>query len=182
MKRQLSERGKAYRKFLLTPFWRALSAEKKRLVPECEDCGETEKLQAHHTEYPEKWEETTLEQLKVLCRRCHRIEHGLRVLSPYDYAYRGIDRRMAMAEKLEDVPSIREILDLAPLVDTDEYWRGWELKEIQALLRSRASTIIILRSSRAWERWIKNREQHHKLWNWAYLRLEQFKKEVDCVR
>lgn len=75
---------KAYREFLKTPFWKSLSAEKKRLVGKCEQCGSTRHLQSHHKRYPADWFDTTLDDLEVLCRMHHVIEHfGDAALSPH---------------------------------------------------------------------------------------------------
>lgn len=68
---------KAYREFLKTDFWKSLASEKKRKVGKCEECGSVEGLQAHHVTYPKDWFDSTLEHLKVLCRKHHMNEHGL---------------------------------------------------------------------------------------------------------
>jgi hypothetical protein len=67
---------RAYREFLKTPFWKAMTAEKKRLVVVCELCGDTKRLQSHHKIYPARWEDTTLEMLEVVCRHCHLLRHS----------------------------------------------------------------------------------------------------------
>lgn len=72
----------AYRLFLRSEFWRALSAEKRRLVGKCEDCGKRERLQSHHWRYPANWFDTTLDDLRVLCRECHRKAHGF-IAAPF---------------------------------------------------------------------------------------------------
>jgi hypothetical protein len=77
-----------YAVFLKTEFWKGLSAEKRRQVGECERCGELEGLQAHHKVYPADWFDSRLEHLEVLCRRCHRAEHGI-VGAPAIMLYRG---------------------------------------------------------------------------------------------
>lgn len=66
-----------YREFLKSDFWKELSAKKKELVKKCQRCGSKKSLQCHHVEYPKDWFQTTLEQLEVLCRRCHKKEHGI---------------------------------------------------------------------------------------------------------
>jgi hypothetical protein len=73
----LSVRQVAYRKFLQSPFWKSLRADKIRRVRRCEKCRWKKGLQAHHINYPADWFQTTLDDLQVLCKRCHRIEHGL---------------------------------------------------------------------------------------------------------
>lgn len=71
-----------YRAFLRTDFWKTLSQEKKDLVGECERCGSDNNLQSHHVKYPKNWFETTLDDLEVLCRKCHQTEHGI---SPHPF-------------------------------------------------------------------------------------------------
>lgn len=73
------ERKRAYRVFLQSDFWKALSKAKRELAGKCERCRSRENLQAHHTVYRSNWYETKMEDLKVLCRGCHRKEHGLGV-------------------------------------------------------------------------------------------------------
>lgn len=66
-----------YDEFLQTDFWKRLSRKKKRQHPACQRCGRTERLESHHVVYPRDWFQTKLEDLEVLCRRCHEEEHGL---------------------------------------------------------------------------------------------------------
>lgn len=67
-----------YREFLKSPFWLAITEQKKAFVGgKCERCGGTELLQSYHVTYPSDWYKTKLEQLEVLCDSCHRKEHGL---------------------------------------------------------------------------------------------------------
>lgn len=69
--------AKKYREFLKSEFWRALSSRKKKEVGKCEVCGAKSGLQSHHIRYPRNWYDTRLEDLEVLCRKCHSKEHGL---------------------------------------------------------------------------------------------------------
>lgn len=75
----MSERAKAlYREFLESDFWLELSARRREGVKRCQDCKKKATcLQCHHVRYPSNWYKTTLEDLVVICRRCHRIRHGL---------------------------------------------------------------------------------------------------------
>src|SRR3990167_7671649 len=73
-----TERKKAYREFLASDFWKALSKAKREMVGRCEKCKRKEFLQAHHVVYRSDWYDTKLQYLKVLCRSCHRREHGIR--------------------------------------------------------------------------------------------------------
>lgn len=85
-------RKSEYRMFLSSTFWQELSERKKQLVGRCEDCGNTERLQSHHIEYPADWYQTTLEQLKVLCRWCHAKVHGKSVARRRFMLYRNDER------------------------------------------------------------------------------------------
>lgn len=72
-----------YRAFLQTEFWKELSARKKASVGwRCEKCGSGDYIQSHHVFYPGNWFDTTLDNLQVLCRKCHQIEHGI---SPFPF-------------------------------------------------------------------------------------------------
>ena len=71
----MTDGQRAYREFLSTDFWKEISAEKRRLVGKCEKCGSTRKLQAHHVRYPSNWFDTKLDDLQVLCRIHHEVEH-----------------------------------------------------------------------------------------------------------
>lgn len=67
-----------YQDFLKTPFWKKLTARKKRLVGgKCEACGIRRQLQSHHVRYPQNWFDTELSDLKVLCDGCHKSAHGI---------------------------------------------------------------------------------------------------------
>jgi len=71
-----SHRAIAYRKFLQSKFWKSLAAEAKN-GKTCAKCSSSERLQAHHRFYRSNWYDTTIDDLVVLCRRCHAAEHGL---------------------------------------------------------------------------------------------------------
>ncbi len=65
-----------YRQFLKTPFWREMSAMKRRMVTCCERCPSRRELQCHHKVYRAEWTDTRMEDLEVVCRTCHEKEHG----------------------------------------------------------------------------------------------------------
>lgn len=73
----MTDRKKAYRIFLQTPFWADLSARVKRKAGRCKRCKGKVLLQAHHKFYREDWFQTQEADLVVLCRKCHAKEHGL---------------------------------------------------------------------------------------------------------
>lgn len=64
-----------YRMFLECDWWRDLSRKKRKKVGKCERCGSHKQLQSHHRRYPDHWFDTREEDLEVLCRECHRLEH-----------------------------------------------------------------------------------------------------------
>jgi hypothetical protein len=75
----------AYREFLGTKFWKELSARKKKQAGKCERCGSRKRLQSHHRFYRERWEDTRIEDLEVLCRGCHQKEHGIKQFRFFPY-------------------------------------------------------------------------------------------------
>lgn len=115
----LTEHQKAYRKYLLTDHWKALRERAlERDGRACqwdigngEVCGETNgPLNVHHVKYRKTFEETRLEDLKTLCRTCHRIEHGLYVKFPFDWL-RGDMEKGLMKEPMS-IPSDLQIKQL----------------------------------------------------------------------
>lgn len=68
---------RAYREFLKTEFWKEISSIKRRIVGRCERCSSTSELQCHHKVYRKSWFDTRMEDLEVVCRTCHKKEHGL---------------------------------------------------------------------------------------------------------
>lgn len=66
-----------YSDFLKTLYWRSITKYKKeRSNYKCELCGSTENLQIHHKTYIHHGKEIFyLNDLIVLCGRCHKNEH-----------------------------------------------------------------------------------------------------------
>lgn len=75
--RKQTARQKAYQEYLRTPEWKRLSAAAQARDGKCMESGSVQRLQAQHWRYPTKIEDTTLEDLRTLWRRCHRAEHEL---------------------------------------------------------------------------------------------------------
>ena len=73
-----SNRKAEYARFLQSDFWINLSRTKRDQIGRCQHCGSKRHLQAHHVFYRSDWYQTQLADLKVLCRVCHEIEHGIR--------------------------------------------------------------------------------------------------------
>jgi 5-methylcytosine-specific restriction endonuclease McrA len=68
---------KSYGELLSDPRWKAVANEvKQRDGYKCVECGSTENIDAHHTEYHSKipWE-TPIEYIKTLCHDCHKMAH-----------------------------------------------------------------------------------------------------------
>lgn len=68
-----------YRDFLNTPYWKAVSAEKRRKAKyRCELCNNTGLLNVHHKTYEHHgYEKDYLNDLIVLCEDCHKKFHEL---------------------------------------------------------------------------------------------------------
>lgn len=65
-----------YQNYLRTREWR----DTRQLAIEaangaCQRCGDTRRLEVHHTDYDHRGFET-LDDLEVLCNPCHRNHHG----------------------------------------------------------------------------------------------------------
>lgn len=70
-------RSDGYGAFLRSSFWKRVSKQKKQLVGRCERCSCVSDLQTHHKFYRDNWWDTELGDLEVLCRGCHRKQHGI---------------------------------------------------------------------------------------------------------
>lgn len=67
----------SYWKYLQTRHWKQVRAWVREQRLFCQGCGlgrRMVQLQVHHINYRHLWEES-LDDLKMLCRDCHRIEH-----------------------------------------------------------------------------------------------------------
>lgn len=76
-------RQRLYREYLKTPHWKSL--RHSVLVRDgfkCVRCDARKKLQAHHRIYRTNFEDSVLEDLVTLCKRCHKQEHGISSRQP----------------------------------------------------------------------------------------------------
>lgn len=108
----------AYAEWLKTEQWavlREMALERDGRM--CVDCDAKQRLQVHHWRYPERVEDTTLEDLITLCRFCHRIEHGLSVLFPGAIVGRVLDAAM-----VREIPLAVEELKLMLGYLCDSEW------------------------------------------------------------
>ena len=65
-----------YQTFLRTPYWRIVSRHARLQAAACDRCGAQSSLQTHHRTYEHHGHEHEhLDDLEVLCRECHRLEH-----------------------------------------------------------------------------------------------------------
>jgi len=65
-----------YRNYLKSATWKHIREEALRYYKGiCQGCG-GEGRDVHHMHYPEEWGQETIYDLKVLCRKCHNIEHS----------------------------------------------------------------------------------------------------------
>ena len=72
-RKYLSQKDR-YKKYMRTLHWFALSKKKRNIVKHCEKCGSSEKLHSHHLGYKNLYD-VTLEDLQVLCEKCHYSSH-----------------------------------------------------------------------------------------------------------
>ncbi len=116
MKSWKEKRREAYQRYILSPEWKALSKAARERDGECSECGSVRKLQAHHTLYRDRLEDTRLEDLKTLCRTCHRMEHKKAVLCPPEIIMRNFASRVIR----EQYPDESEYLFLFAIAAPDE--------------------------------------------------------------
>jgi hypothetical protein len=76
MKKRLSRRQKAYRKYLLTDEWKALRmAVIERDGKKCVECGTDKLLQVHHKIYRMSFRDALMTDLETRCSKCHCLAH-----------------------------------------------------------------------------------------------------------
>lgn len=67
-----------YQDYLKTSQWGELSRQaRERAGDKCETCGSSPG-HVHHVKYPKRFDEDHVDNLVVLCRRCHGLMHGIR--------------------------------------------------------------------------------------------------------
>lgn len=65
-----------YREYLDSPQWRKKRRAALKIHGErCGVCGSAERLEAHHLHYRTLFMESPRDDLAILCRDCHAIEH-----------------------------------------------------------------------------------------------------------
>jgi hypothetical protein len=80
--------------FLRTVYWKTVSQEvKQRAGRVCENCGRTERLQAHHITYDHLGSEHRhLDDLLCLCSVCHKLMHNQVIQAVLEQWARGRER------------------------------------------------------------------------------------------
>ncbi|MCP4761908.1 MAG: HNH endonuclease [archaeon] len=74
----LSEKQKAYNKFITSPEWQAIKDNLFALRgKKCEVCGSTKYIQVHHLTYKRFGGKEKPEDLKILCGKHHKKVHGI---------------------------------------------------------------------------------------------------------
>ena len=75
MKKRSAQSMKAkYHKYIKSKAWQKKKQEKLDCFPICMRCGAKEGLQVHHNNY-NRFRNERLQDLDVLCKRCHRMVH-----------------------------------------------------------------------------------------------------------
>jgi hypothetical protein len=147
-----------------------MTAKKKEMVGgKCEQCGSMDYLQSHHIRYPADWFKTSFDDLKVLCRPCHRKAHGLYVATEFDDEFKRVMRKMLVAERHSELPDEQDLLSLASLIeDAADEW------ECLAAIRQAGGLRIIHASSKMYASWLKKpSEVKSRMWPWARRKLER---------
>lgn len=83
-----------YELFLQTPYWKLVRSLKLylRSIRYCEICGSNKQLTVHHTTYAHRGSEHLhLNDLQVLCKKCHFNEHKKDDSFDYSEIYPEID-------------------------------------------------------------------------------------------
>jgi 5-methylcytosine-specific restriction endonuclease McrA len=76
--KQETEFKKQYQKYLKSEKWKEIKCQLfKERGSACEKCGSGKSLQVHHLHYGNVFREL-LEDLQILCKKCHRKEHGIK--------------------------------------------------------------------------------------------------------
>ena len=109
---ELTKRQLKYRAYLATEHWASLRlAALARDGGKCIRCGEEERLQVHHRVYRGRYEDSVLEDVETLCRKCHRLEHGI---GPSDQE--SLAREMEHYFNYQRRPPIGQWLELRRLI------------------------------------------------------------------
>lgn len=76
----MTTRQIAYREYLTSDHWHNLRQQIiSRDGNKCVHCPHTKRLQAHHTIYRDRFEDSLPEDLITLCNPCHRKAHGIEI-------------------------------------------------------------------------------------------------------
>lgn len=166
--------SEAYAKYLQSDHWKALRLTAiERDGHKCTRCGAVVRLNVHHEVYRSRWEDGILDDVRTLCQTCHRIEHGLRVITDFDRKYRELDMKL----RYEVFPTQAEQRQLVGLIVWEE-----EAQRACALFRNIATMRIITTSTRMWDSWLKKSSTvKGRLWRWSENKLNRLDMEVSNV-
>lgn len=107
------EFARTYADYLRTRHWFGVRKVVLRLVPFCEECGvESVPFEVHHKTYRNIGNEK-LDDLQVLCNKCHKAaHHGSRLMSPFsEWRKRnGLVKKRAGRRLRVTVPMIAEAI------------------------------------------------------------------------
>lgn len=161
-----SARRKRYLEYLQSEHWASLrESALKRDNYACVKCQKTEQLQVHHEIYREKLEDGILEDIITLCKKHHRIAHGLWVESEreFDLRLKAINDNLI---RHNSFPSLEDQILLSK--STEDELDEWEA---EAMYREIAGLRMILNCKergRMWNSWLtKSMDVHLRLWPWS---------------
>jgi hypothetical protein len=180
---KLTERQRQHRAYLITDHWKQLRSKAiERDGGKCLDCGGNEILQVHHLVYRERLEDGILEDVITLCKRCHRSRHGLGFWSrDFDELWIRLETGIRTSEPgREKLPTRLDFVLLMDLAETEG-----DHREVENMIRGKATMRIILASESMWCRWLKpdKRPARDRLWRWAERKANELKlKEIFYVR
>jgi len=76
----MTEAQIAYRVYLESDHWKWLRAQAISFHGcKCFQCGATKRLEVHHINYRHPWDSCTVDDVRPICPKCHRKEHGIKL-------------------------------------------------------------------------------------------------------
>jgi hypothetical protein len=121
----LTSKQSIYRNYLSSVTWKHIREEALKYYNyTCQSCGK-EGRDVHHERYPSEWGQETIDDLKVLCRKCHDAAHVPVIVKKVD----------ASARKIEKV-HVRAISSFLSDEQTNELQKEYPNKDLHLLFIS----------------------------------------------